>query len=81
MGLVPEARLEKEQPVERITSIAQEVSAELVVVGHHLEGALARWLNGSATTSLSDTLSCSLLAARLEISDEVKFGRTVAGPT
>lgn len=74
MGLVPEARLEKGQPVERITSIAQEVGADLVVVGHHKQGALARWLKGSVTTSLSDSLSCSLLVARLEISDEELFG-------
>lgn len=81
MDLVPEARLEKGQPIERITSIAQEVGADLVVVGHHKQGALARWLKGSVTTSLSDTLSCSLLVARLEISDDALFVETVAGPS
>jgi nucleotide-binding universal stress UspA family protein len=73
MGLAPESRLEKGPPVECITKIAAEVQADLVVVGHHKQGALARWLKGSVTTALSNSLSCSLLVARLEISDDVLF--------
>jgi nucleotide-binding universal stress UspA family protein len=76
MGLVPEARLERGDPTDQIFRAAQEVEADLVVVGHHKQGAMARWLRGSVTASLSDTLNCSLLVARLEISDEVLFGRT-----
>ncbi|MDP3265084.1 MAG: universal stress protein [Tabrizicola sp.] len=75
MGLVPEGRLERGEPTERISKIALDVSADLVVVGHHKQGAMARWLKGSVTASLSDTLNCSLLVARLEISDEVLFGK------
>jgi nucleotide-binding universal stress UspA family protein len=73
MGLVPTARLERGAPSERITSVAKEVSADLVVVGHHKQGAIARWLMGSVTTDLSNSLSCSLLVARLEVSEEVLF--------
>lgn len=73
MGLRPEARLEIGDAAERITSVAQQVSADLVVVGHHKQGAIARWLLGSVTNSLSNTLACSLLVAQHEISDDVLF--------
>jgi nucleotide-binding universal stress UspA family protein len=80
LGLVPEARLETGMPAERITAVAQEVKADLVVVGHHKQGLMARWLRGSVTASLSDSLSCSLLVARLEISDDVLFAQAAAVP-
>ena len=56
-----------------ILSAATEVGADLVVIGHHRQGRLARWLNGSVTAFLIDRLECSLLIARHEISDEVLF--------
>lgn len=74
MGLAHETRLEAGLATERITHVAQDIGADLVVVGHHKQGAMARWLRGSVTTSLSDSLNCSLLVARLEISDEQLFG-------
>ncbi len=73
MGLSPEGRLERGAPAERITSVAKEVAADLVVVGHHKQGVLARWLNGSVTTDLSNMLACSLLVARLEVPEAVLF--------
>lgn len=77
MGLAPEVRLERGAPSERITSVAKEVGADLVVVGHHKQGALARWLKGSVTTDLSNSVSCSLLIARLEVSDDVLFSANI----
>lgn len=76
MGLVPEGRLERGQPVDRITTIAREIEADLVVVGHHKQGVMARWLRGSVTAALTDSLNCSLLVARLEISDDQLFAGT-----
>ncbi len=73
MGLTPEARLETGHPAERITAVAAEIRADLVVVGHHKQGVMARWLHGSVTTALSDGLDCSLLVARQDIPDEVLF--------
>lgn len=73
MGLKPQARLESGLPAERISAVAQEIMADLVVVGHHKQGVMARWLRGSVTTSLSNSLNCSLLVARLEISDDMLF--------
>jgi len=75
MGLAHETRLEAGLAAERITSVAHEIGADLVVVGHHKQGAMARWLLGSVTASLSDSLNCSLLVARLEISDEALLGQ------
>jgi len=77
MGFTPEARLERGDASERISGVAQEIAADLVVVGHHKQGAMARWLLGSVTTSLTDSLNCSLLVARHEISDEALFGDTL----
>ena len=74
MGLTHQARLETGLPAERIAAVAGEIAADLVVVGHHKQGMMARWLRGSVTTSLTDSLNCSLLVARLEISDESLFG-------
>lgn len=81
MGFTPQTRLELGDPAERIKSVARETGADLVVVGHHKQGALARWLLGSVTTSLSNTLECSLLIARNEIPDEVLFAAPTAPVT
>lgn len=81
MGLKPEARLETGEPAERIAAVAAETSADLVVVGHHQQGAMARWLLGSVTATLSDRLHCSLLVARLDIPDEVLFPGATPSPS
>ena len=78
MGLSHTARLESGVPSERITAVAEEVGADLVVVGHQKQGVMARWLLGSVTASLSDSLNCSLLVARMEIADEELFGQAAA---
>lgn len=75
MGFTPEARLETGAPAERIVATAEAVAADLVVVGHHQQGLFSRWLVGSVASSLIDGLKCSLLVARLEVSDEVLFER------
>ncbi len=73
MGLQHDVRLERGQPVERITAVSKEIGADLVVVGHQKQGVLARWLLGSGTSALTDSLDCSLLVARMDIPDEVLF--------
>lgn len=81
MGFQPQSRLEQGDPAERIKSVAEETGADLVVVGHHKQGALARWLLGSVTNSLSNTLSCSLLVARHEVPDNLLFAAAEAKAT
>ncbi len=73
MGFTPESRLETGPPTERIVATADAVAADLVVVGHHQQGPFSRWLIGSVASSLIDGLKCSLLVARLEVSDDVLF--------
>jgi nucleotide-binding universal stress UspA family protein len=73
LGLLHTALLRAGDPVTCIVEVADEVGADLVVVGHHKQGALARWLIGSVTASLIDRLNCSLLTGRLEVSDEELF--------
>ncbi|MDK2796820.1 MAG: hypothetical protein PWQ19_370 [Tepidiphilus sp.] len=46
-----------------IGEYAEEVHADLVVVGHRRRGPLDRWWHGSVGHSLLDTLPCSLLVA------------------
>lgn len=76
LGLAHTALLRTGDPVTCIADVAGEVGADLVVVGHHKQGPLARWLIGSVTASLIDRLNCSLLVGRLEVSEEELFATT-----
>lgn len=73
MGFTPEARLGFGDPGEQIRTVATEIGASLVVVGHRRQGALARWWRGSVGAYLMDHLECSLLIGRLEVADEDLF--------
>jgi len=73
LGLVHTSMLRHGDAETCIVEVANEVGSDLVVVGHHKQGVLARWLIGSVTASLIDRLNCSLLTGRLEISEEDLF--------
>lgn len=64
-GLAAEGRLEPryENPARTIGRVAREVQADLIVVGHRHQSALARWWSGSIGASLLDEASCSILVA------------------
>lgn len=66
LGFSPEARLEFGQPAQAIATVARQISADLVVVGHRHHSALSRWWGGSVGSSLLADLSCSLLIALKE---------------
>ena len=51
------------QPVEQIQYLARKVAADLIVVGHHHRGPLARWWQGSLSHGLIDHVNCSVLIA------------------
>ena len=70
LGFSPVTRFEIGDPAQRISAVAREIGADLVVVGHRRQGALARWFLGSVGKNLIDHLHCSLLVARTELSDE-----------
>ena len=70
MGFLPTARLGMGAPGPEIAGVAEEIGANLVVVGHRPSGPLARWLFGSVSTYLVKHLRCSVLVAQTEISDD-----------
>ncbi len=62
-GLSVETRLGAGNPAEEIGRVAREIGADLVVVGHREQTALARWWGGSVGASLLAHAPCSLLVA------------------
>jgi nucleotide-binding universal stress UspA family protein len=79
MGFAPTARLGIGAAGEQIAGVAEEIGANLVVVGHRPTGPLARWWFGSVGTFLTDRLRCSVLVAQTEISDD-QFAQLVTTP-
>ncbi|HLK26873.1 MAG TPA: universal stress protein [Caulobacteraceae bacterium] len=69
-GFDPVARLVVGEPAPAIGAVAQEIGADLVVVGHRKQSLLSRWWGGSSGAYLSEHVPCSLLLCRDEISDE-----------
>ncbi|HTF62370.1 MAG TPA: universal stress protein [Edaphobacter sp.] len=70
LGFSPTARLETGDPGQKIADVAEEIGAQLVVVGHRQQGPLARWWFGSVGSYLVKRLRCSVLVAQTEISDD-----------
>ncbi len=62
-GLSVETRVAAGNPAEEIGRMAREVGADLIVVGHREQSALARWWRGSVGASLLAHAPCSLLVA------------------
>jgi nucleotide-binding universal stress UspA family protein len=78
MGFSPTARLGVGPAGQEIAGVAEEIGANLVVVGHRPTGPLARWWFGSVGTYLIRHLHCSVLVAQTEISDDQFAQLTVA---
>jgi nucleotide-binding universal stress UspA family protein len=70
LGFSPTARLGMGAAGKEIAEVAEEIGANLVVVGHSPTGPLARWWFGSVGTYLVKHLRCSVLVAQTEISDD-----------
>ena len=78
LGFEPVASLVQGEPAKVIARFAHEVSADLVVVGHRKQSAVARWWSGSTDAYLMDHIGCTLLVARNTITDdqfETAFGK------
>jgi nucleotide-binding universal stress UspA family protein len=71
LGMVPIAKLMVGEPVRVIGAYAEEVKADLVVVGHHKRNLVERWW-GSASTGahLCDHIGCTVIIARNAVSDQ-----------
>ena len=78
MGFSPTARLGMGDAGREIAGVAEVIDANLVVVGHRPDGALARWWFSSVGTYLVKNLSCSVLVAQTEIDDE-EFAQLLTG--
>jgi nucleotide-binding universal stress UspA family protein len=78
MGFSPTARLGMGGAGQEIVGVAEEIGANLVVVGHRPTGPLARWWFGSVGTYLIEHLRCSVLVAQTEIGDDQFAQLTVA---
>ena len=70
LGFSTTARLETGDPGQKIADVAEEIGAQLVVVGHRPQGPLARWWFGSVGSYLVKRLRCSVLVGQTEISDD-----------
>jgi nucleotide-binding universal stress UspA family protein len=77
MGFLPTARLGIGEPGREIAKVAEDIGANLVVVGHRPDGPLARWFS-SVGTYLVKNLRCSVLIAQTEIGDE-EFAQLLTG--
>ena len=79
LGFSPTARLGMGAAGEEIAEVAEEIGANLVVVGYRPTGPLARWWFGSVGTYLIKHLRCSVLVAQTEISDD-QFAQLLTMP-
>ena len=79
VGFSPTARLGMGAAAQQIAAVAEEIGANLVVVGHRPSGPLARWWFGSVGTYLTDQLRCSVLIAQTEIGDD-QFAELLTAP-
>ena len=70
LGFSPNARMEVGDPGDKIAEVAEEIGAQLVVVGHRPQGPLTRWWFGSIGSYLVKRLRCSVLVGQTEISDD-----------
>jgi nucleotide-binding universal stress UspA family protein len=79
VGFSPTARLGVGAAGQEIAGVAEEIGANLVVVGHRPTGPLARWWFGSVGTYLIKHLHRSVLVAQTEISDD-QFAKLLTIP-
>ena len=80
IGFSPTARLGMGAAGQEIAGVAEEIGANLVVVGHRATGPLARWWFGSVGTYLIKHLRCSVLVAQTEIGDD-QFAQLLTMPS
>jgi nucleotide-binding universal stress UspA family protein len=65
-GVSAKGSLEYGNAVDCIAATAQQMGADLIVLGHKPRGALARWWSASDEESLLERVRCSILVAQEE---------------
>jgi nucleotide-binding universal stress UspA family protein len=62
-GITAHGSLEFGNAVDRISETAEDIGADLIIVGHKARGTLARWWSESDEATLLERVSCSILVA------------------
>jgi membrane fusion protein, multidrug efflux system len=70
LGFQTSGKLVIGEPAREIAAYAEQVKADLVVVGHRRQSAIGRWWSGPSGAYLSDHIRCSLLVCKNIIDDE-----------
>lgn len=77
LGFDPIAKLVVGEPAEVIGAVADQIGADLVVVGHHRQGVIGRWWSGPRGAYLIEHIHCSMLVSQNVLSDE-EFAATLS---
>jgi membrane fusion protein (multidrug efflux system) len=77
LGFQATGKLVIGEPAREIAAYAEQVQADLVVVGHRRQSAIGRWWSGASGAYLSDHIRCSLLVCR-NVIDEEQFASLLA---
>lgn len=77
LGFQAAGKLVIGEPAREIAAYAEQVNADLVVVGHRHQSAIGRWWSGSSGVYLSDHTRCSLLVCK-NVIDDAHFASLLA---
>ena len=77
LGFQASGKLVIGEPAREIGAYAEQVRADLVVVGHRRQTAVGRWWSGPSGAYLSDHIGCSLLVCR-NVIDDTQFAQLLA---
>ena len=77
LGFQAAGKLVIGEPAREIAAYAEQVQADLVVVGHRRQSAIGRWWSGASGAYLSDHIRCSLLVCR-NVLDDDRFASLLA---
>ena len=77
LGFQASGKLVIGEPAREIAAYAEQVKADLVVVGHRRQSAIGRWWSGPSGAYLSDHIRCSLLVCQ-NVIDEARFAHLLA---
>jgi membrane fusion protein, multidrug efflux system len=83
LGFQASGKLVIGEPAREIGAYAEQVKADLVVVGHRRQTAIGRWWSGPSGAYLSDHIPCSLLVCKNIIDDQqfaALFAQSELGP-
>ena len=69
-GIKAQGRIGYRDPVDEIAVTAQEIGADLIVVGHRRRNTIERWWRKSTSKNLLAVAPCSVLVTSLQPEDE-----------